>query len=424
MSYATDAAIGMMDGAYFTSRKELLDFFNGLLDLNLTKIEQTASGAVACQMTEYIFPNSIPMSRVNWEARASHEYVHNYKLLQNGFNKNKIQKHIDVDKLIRAKYQDNLEFCQWLKAFHDQTAGGRSRDNYDPIAVRARGKGGKSVPSVQRKGATKPPAAKPAARAQPVARPQPVSKSASGGSTRPSSGSGRTSGSTNAAAVSRTSAAVSRALKENATHNATGSVGSGGSKRSTSDNDAANAAANAALVKSNDELKETSRELERNLATNKTELQAIETERDFYFSKLRDIEIMMQVYQEDEDAKKKEKGGKGNVKEANALIKRIFKIMYATQEDGIEVDDEGNLIGCEISVDISDDEEEEVAVEEAFEDGDYLEAEDDEENLLASAIDERVAAKIEDSVIEPLSSATGIICLDDDDDDDESLLGD
>jgi RP/EB family microtubule-associated protein len=59
----------MMDTAYFVGRGELLDFFNKLLDLQLTKIEQTASGAIACQLTEYIFPKSIPLSRINWEAR-------------------------------------------------------------------------------------------------------------------------------------------------------------------------------------------------------------------------------------------------------------------------------------------------------------------------------------------------------------------
>ena len=53
--HATDLAIGMMDGAYFTSRNEILSFINTLLDLNLAKIEQTASGAVACQIIEYIF---------------------------------------------------------------------------------------------------------------------------------------------------------------------------------------------------------------------------------------------------------------------------------------------------------------------------------------------------------------------------------
>lgn len=60
---------GMMDSAYFVGRRELLEFFNDLLNLQLTKIEQTASGAVACQLMEYIYPKSIPMSRVNWEAK-------------------------------------------------------------------------------------------------------------------------------------------------------------------------------------------------------------------------------------------------------------------------------------------------------------------------------------------------------------------
>lgn len=131
----------MMDTAYFVGRVELLDFFNNLLDLQLSKIEQTASGAVACQLTEYIFPGSIPMTKVNWEAKSDYEFVNNYKLLQKAFSKHKVQRHVDVDKLIRAKYQDNLEFCQWLKAFYDQS--GVVRDDYDAQAVRAKGKGGK-----------------------------------------------------------------------------------------------------------------------------------------------------------------------------------------------------------------------------------------------------------------------------------------
>jgi len=111
-SQATDTVIGMMDGAYFVGRREILEYFNNLLQLDLVKIEETASGAIACQVMDYLFPGSIPMHRVDWSARASHEYVKNYKLLQAAFTRNNIQKHIDVDKLIRAKYQDNLEFCQ------------------------------------------------------------------------------------------------------------------------------------------------------------------------------------------------------------------------------------------------------------------------------------------------------------------------
>lgn len=94
-----------MDAAYFTGRKELLEFFNDLLDLNLTKIEQTAPGAIACQITEMIFPGSIAMTRVNWGAKSDYEFIQNYKLLQGAFNKHRVQRHVDVDKLIRAKYQ-------------------------------------------------------------------------------------------------------------------------------------------------------------------------------------------------------------------------------------------------------------------------------------------------------------------------------
>jgi hypothetical protein len=83
------------------------------------------------------------MSRVNWEAKSEYEYVQNYKLLQVAFKKHNIQRYVDVPKLIRAKYQDNLEFCRWLKAFFDQS--GSHREDYDPIAARAKGKGVQGV---------------------------------------------------------------------------------------------------------------------------------------------------------------------------------------------------------------------------------------------------------------------------------------
>ena len=103
-----------MDGAYFVGRKELLDFFNDLLGLQLTKIEQTAPGAIACQLTELIFPGSVPMSKVNWEAKSDYEFIQNYKLLQNAFSKHHVQRYVDVNKLIRAKYQvrERLSPCE------------------------------------------------------------------------------------------------------------------------------------------------------------------------------------------------------------------------------------------------------------------------------------------------------------------------
>lgn len=122
------------------SRSDLLLWVNGLLQVNLTKVEQCASGAIYCQIIDACNPNSVTMRKVNWMAKAEHEYIPNYKILQTAFDKNYIEKHIDVGKLIRAKYQDNLEFLQWMKSYWDKVGSGRS--NYDPMQVRE----GKPVP--------------------------------------------------------------------------------------------------------------------------------------------------------------------------------------------------------------------------------------------------------------------------------------
>jgi RP/EB family microtubule-associated protein len=55
----------MTNAAHFTGRNDLLSFINDLLDLKLTKIEEMATGAVACQVIDLIVPNSIPMWKVN-----------------------------------------------------------------------------------------------------------------------------------------------------------------------------------------------------------------------------------------------------------------------------------------------------------------------------------------------------------------------
>ena len=53
----------MMDSAYFTSRKDILDWVNDLLGLKLIKIEQTCTGAVACQLLDYMFPGSVKVRK-------------------------------------------------------------------------------------------------------------------------------------------------------------------------------------------------------------------------------------------------------------------------------------------------------------------------------------------------------------------------
>ena len=44
-----------------------------------------------------IYPGSFNLSKVKWGAKFDYEYVENYKVLQNAFDKNGIKKHIDVN---------------------------------------------------------------------------------------------------------------------------------------------------------------------------------------------------------------------------------------------------------------------------------------------------------------------------------------
>ncbi|CBK24369.2 uncharacterized protein [Blastocystis hominis] len=116
-----------MEAATGASRSELLEWINSTLHLNLHKIEETASGAVACQIINLIFPDTVPIQRVNTAAKDPYEYSKNYKILQAAFVKNKIEKNIDVEKLMKGRPQDNLEFMQWLKRFYDLHQNGMEK---------------------------------------------------------------------------------------------------------------------------------------------------------------------------------------------------------------------------------------------------------------------------------------------------------
>lgn len=293
------SAIGIMDGAFFVGRKEIVDWINTTLDLSIIRIEDTASGCIACQLLDVMHPGNVPMHKVNWSANKDFEYVGNYKILQTAFAKLNIDKYVDVDRLISGRYMDNLEFMQWFKRFFEMSV--QSKGNYDSVGQRTRGKGGDKF--FPKSGASKaaPGPSKTHASAAPGAAPG-VAKSSS----------------TIAKAKPNTTTTVATTIQTSHAKAPTKTVASKTSSSSSA----------VTLPKSSSDTataKSISLELESLKIAHvemKAESDGIAKERDFYFEKLREIEVMMQKVEEDG--------------QASALTAAIVKVLYATA-DGFEV---------------------------------------------------------------------------------------
>jgi microtubule-associated protein, RP/EB family len=197
------------------------------------------------------------MHRVKFNVNTEYAYLQNFKILTSmspplfygyGFAKLSasdvfISKHIDrpipVERLVKCRTQDNLEFLQWTKRYWDQNYPG---GDYDALA-RRKGQGGG-------------PAAAP-----------PRSNTAGKRGTTPTVG--------------------------------------GAAPRTRTPLGGANTAA---LQQENASLKES--------------VQGLERERDFYFSKLRDIELLVQRAVEENPEIEQEEDG---------LVRQIQAILYSTE---------------------------------------------------------------------------------------------
>lgn len=112
---------------------------------------------------DLLFPGCISLKKVKFQAKLEHEYFHNFKLLQASFKRMNVDKVssrtflsrtgrldsvcglvilflfipsfqiIPVEKLVKGRFQDNLDFIQWFKKFFDANYDGKE---YDPVAAR------------------------------------------------------------------------------------------------------------------------------------------------------------------------------------------------------------------------------------------------------------------------------------------------
>jgi len=121
-------AIGIMDPAFFVPKNTLIKWINENFDPTLKKVEDMATGSIYCQILDCIYPGKVPLWKVNFGAKYDYEYSKNWKVVQEVFNSQGVQKPVDIGKLTKAKYQDNLEFMQWMKHFFDSKYSGQAYD--------------------------------------------------------------------------------------------------------------------------------------------------------------------------------------------------------------------------------------------------------------------------------------------------------
>lgn len=77
------------------------------------------------------------MKKVDFNVKNDYEFVNNYKELQQAFNKVGVNRAFNVNQLSKGKPQDNNEFMQWFKGYWDSVSGGQDLGaNYNAVARR------------------------------------------------------------------------------------------------------------------------------------------------------------------------------------------------------------------------------------------------------------------------------------------------
>jgi microtubule-associated protein, RP/EB family len=271
-------------------------------------VEELCSGAAYCQIFDAMFPGKVNLKRVNFKANQEYQYVDNFKVLQTAFKTLGITKIVNVVVLTGGSYQENLEFIQWIKAYYDQHVPANA-PKYDAVGRRAgrpaapgSAPGGDTNAARQSITPTTPVAAPapamtekhvaaaPAPTAQPSSASSASSSSSSTGSKKPQAPTSTVSSSKTPSGPSSSQAQPLRAASTNTAPTSTRGT-AGGSKATAGD-------------------------MQRKVAELQVLLDRAEQERDFYFDKLRDVEIYCQTHPD----------------QNNQVVKDVTNILYAVDE--------------------------------------------------------------------------------------------
>ena len=112
----TKENFGIMDGTYFVSKSELLQWIFEKTNLEITKIENFSS-AIHCSLILSKIDPKFPLNKIKLEACTYYEFEANWLVVQAYFRSKKINKSIPIAKLIKSRPLDNLEFAQWFYSF-------------------------------------------------------------------------------------------------------------------------------------------------------------------------------------------------------------------------------------------------------------------------------------------------------------------
>merc|ERR1719450_192750 len=64
-----------------------------------------------------LFPGSIQVKKVKFNTKLEHEYINNFKVLQAAFKKMNVDKIVPVDRLVKARFQDNFSSYNGSRSF-------------------------------------------------------------------------------------------------------------------------------------------------------------------------------------------------------------------------------------------------------------------------------------------------------------------